>query len=156
MYLGFDFFRDNSIKDLEERVRRINEFLISSKDPSHRHFSIFLLSPKCSTKTCTTSCDVFISKKQSCSDYVLCVEFFEPGTNNAKPELEILYRLGKTPELYDSMKKDVQLVSFLCAYPEHEEAEFKISEHSFSILFQFKDDDPVIQLIQNHISILRS
>lgn len=150
MFLGFDFHRDDSIKDLDERLLRINQFLADKKslDSSHRRFGIFLLTPNQKLSTINN-----LAKRQSKSHYRLCIEFFKNG-NEYIPELELKYNLGKTPDLYNSMKKDVEFVSFLCAYPEQGKVTFKKSEHSISILFQFSDDDHLAAIIRKHLKVL--
>lgn len=154
MYLGFDFYRDDSIQDLDERLTRINQFLSDKTtfDASYRRFGIFLLSPKKVAPTSSTFA-TYLAEKRSKSNYRLCIEFFENG-NHCMSDLELIYELGKTPNIYNSMDTDVKFASFLCAYPEHAEVTFKKSDHSISILFNFKDGDPVIPTIQSYMKFL--
>lgn len=178
MRFGFDFYRDDSIEDLDERIAKINSFLAERVDieTTHRHFGIFLLPPNKPTSLLSTSSLMSLFKepselptdidvdslsympelasKQSKTNYRLCIEFFEDDNSSFKPELELLYDLGKTPELYESMQTDVSGVSYLCAYPEREEVQFFKSSESISILFKFKDNDPNIQRIKNHLEFL--
>lgn len=156
MYLGFDFYRDDSIKDLDERLARINQFL--SDDNSfhtlHRRFGIFLLSPLEAASN-GSSFATYLSEKRSKTNYRLCLEFFKDD-KTCIPELELLYDLGETPELYKSMENEVKFVSLLCAYPDHSKVIFKKSDNSISILFTFEDEDSVIPIIKTHKKLLLS
>lgn len=155
MYFGFDFYRDNSIDDLEERIKKINNFLSARVcvESCYRHFGVFLLPPRTSTEAFPGRAP-YLSQYQSETDYRLCIEFFEDDNCKLKPDLELIYDLGKTPELYDSMKLDASSVSYLCAYPECAEVTFSIATHSISILFKFNDNDPNIKRIKNHLEFL--
>lgn len=155
MYFGFDFYRDNSIEDLEDRIEKINDFLAArvSVECSHRHFGVFLLPPKNSTES-LLNCAPYLAQNQSKNSYRLCIEFFEDSDKKIKPDLELVYDLGKTAELYKSMQIDTAAVSYLCAYPEHEEVCFFSGPESISILFKFSDNDPNIKRIKNHLEFL--
>lgn len=183
MYLGFDFYRDDSIKDLDERLARINQFL--SDDASfhtlHRRFGVFLLFPLKKSPN-DMSFTAYLAKKHSETDlrselleniskelsfatylnekcsktnYRLCLEFFKDD-KTCIPELELLYDLGETPDLYNSMGNEVKFVSFLCAYPDHSKVMFRKSDSSISILFTFEDEDEIIPIIKQHKQVLLS
>lgn len=183
MYLGFDFYRDDSIEDLDERLERINQFLSddSSFHTLHRRFGIFLLFPITKDPTDTSfaaylakkhsETDIlsklfgnisdnllfatYLAEKRSKTNYRLCLEFFKDD-KTCVPDLELLYDLGETPDLYNSMENDVKFVSLLCAYPDHSKVIFKKSDNSISILFTFEDEDSVIPIIKAHKEVLLS
>lgn len=152
MFLGFDFYRDDSIKDLDRRIEAINNFLSEREHLSspHRHFGVFLLAPQIPS----SSIAVPLAHKQSKSQYRLCIEFFEDSTSEFIPDLELLFNLGKTSNLYYSMQMEVQAVSYLCAYPERAKVSFTKSEKSISILFEFDDDDSNLERIKKHLEFI--
>lgn len=152
MFFGFDFYRDDSIKDLDRRIEDINKFLSEHEhlNPTHRHFGVFLLAPQIPTNSIATP----LADKQSKSQYRLCIEFFDDSTSSFIPDLELIFNLGKTSNLYYSMQMEAQAVSYLCAYPENAKVQFLKSEKSISILFEFNDDDPDLKRIKNHLEFI--
>jgi hypothetical protein len=161
MYIGFNLFRDDSIKDLDSRLQRINEFLrqqLSIKGCKYRHFGVFLLPPG-ENKLPRSSC--YLAERQSNKYYRLCIEFFDATSTDSNAtgtdplrELEIVYNLGTTPEIYDTLKADVSAISYLCACTECEEVTFVQTTTSLYILFNFDDSDPNIKRIKNHLEFL--
>jgi hypothetical protein len=154
MFFGFDLFRDDSIRDLDERITQINNFLktnLSKNGSDHRLFGAFLLPPGVNPQL---PCFTYLAKRQSSTNFRLVLDFFDGTGSEPIEDLELIYDLGTTPEVYDSLKEDVSAISYLCAYPECEEITFIKSERSLSILFKFSDNDPNIKRIKNHVEFL--
>jgi hypothetical protein len=154
MYFGFDLFRDDSIKDLDERLQRINDFLktrLSTEGCNHRLFGAFLLPPGTNPQL---PCSSYLVERQSSHNYRLCIEFFDDLGSEPIKDLEIIYDLGNLPELYDSLKADVSAISYLCSFTECNEVTFMKSKDTLSLLFKFSDNDPYIKRIKNHLEFL--
>ncbi len=153
MYLGFDLYRDDSIKDLDERINKINTFLSKqlSSSSDHRHFGVFLLAPK---RLVASTSMFYLAKCQSRTQYRLCIEFFPDKHTAPIPELELVYDLGKTSDYYDYLQSDVKAISYLSAYTDQVEVIFIKTPIALSILFKFDDNNPNIKRIKNHLEFL--
>lgn len=154
MFLGFDFYRDDSISDLEDRIKRINSFLNEKVSTSshHRHFGVFLLTPTDVKSNSTCLGRPSLTSKQLKNHYSILFQFFDDNSKSLE-DCEILFDLGPDLSVYTKVYTDVLALSYLASL-DLKNVQFMISQNSLSVLVKFDDNDPRILQVKKHLEFV--
>lgn len=153
--LTFQFPRDNSISNLENRVEHINSFLKNhtSGTWNHRCFGVQLLHPAEPEMCQRKSVRKFLREHPESVGNQLLGFFFFNAHKEEVGNLTILYDLGKEPSNLRDLSMDVWAVSALCAMS-MDKVEFKIQDSTLDICFDCDDADEIYKFLSTHFSMI--